>query len=202
MYIWYKIRNWKDIRYSTGVTGQEIENFTFHDMITFLEYLHFMISNQTKLFKYATWKCWARHATWRAPPPARGAVDWHWRGEWTLVTVSLVICHLATRVRWSFSVFKMSHYIDCLVFRPDRDTDGEMWRSVPGRHLCVRGCVSSRHQSPAAEWRHWGGCHDLVFAPDIIMFCGGGSFNSGIDLHHYSHYTEKAWHRLHIERAQ
>ena len=53
MYIWYKIRNWKDIRYSTGVTGQEIENSTFHDMITFLEYLHFMISNQTKLFKYA-----------------------------------------------------------------------------------------------------------------------------------------------------
>ena len=82
-------------------------------MITFLEYLHFMISNQTKLFKYATWKCWARHATWRAPPPARGHVDW--RGEWTMVTVSLVICHLATRVRWSFSVFKISHYIDCLV---------------------------------------------------------------------------------------
>ena len=26
-------------------------------------------------------------------------------------------------------MFKMSHYIDCLVFRPDRDTDGvQVWR--------------------------------------------------------------------------
>ena len=40
----------------------------------------------------------------------------HRRGEWTwtMVTVSLVICNLATRVRWSFSEFKMSHYIDWL----------------------------------------------------------------------------------------
>ena len=45
------------------------------------------------------------------------------RGEWRMVTVSLIICNLATRVRWSFLEFKMSHYIDCQVFRSDRDTD-------------------------------------------------------------------------------
>ena len=50
------------------------------------------------------------HGEHRHQPPARGHVDWRWRGEWTLVTVSLVICHLATRARWSFLEFKMSHY--------------------------------------------------------------------------------------------
>ena len=103
-----------DIRYSTGVTKLEIKNSTFHDMITFLEYLHFMISNQTELFKYAMWKCWACHAT------CPGDEDW-W-GEWRMVTVSLIICNLATRVRWSFSEFKRSHYIDCQVLRSGGDT--------------------------------------------------------------------------------
>ena len=84
-------------------------------MITFLEYLHFMISNQRKLFKYAMWKCWACHAT------CPGDVDW--RGEWRMGTVSLIICNLATWVRWSFSEFKMSHYIDCQVLRSDGVTD-------------------------------------------------------------------------------
>ena len=112
------------------------------------------------------------------------ARDVDWRGEWRMVTVSLIICNLATRVRWSFSEFKMSHYIDCQVLRSDGDTDA-------GAEVCWETslCPRLRQLASPASWRHRGGCHDLVFTPDIIMFCGEGSCNLDIDLHHYSQYT-------------
>ena len=105
-----------------------------------------------------------------------------WWGEWTMVTVSLIICNLASRVRWSFSVFEMSHYIDCQVLRSGGDTHAGVEECPRETSLCPR----LRQLASPAPWRHRGGCHDPVFTPDIIMFCGGGSCNLDIDLHHYS----------------
>ena len=125
--------------------------------------------------------------------------DVEWWGEWRMVTVSLIICNLATRVRWSFSEFKMSHYIDCLVFRSDGDTDAEVWRCV-GRHLCVRGCVSSRHQhhgDTGADVTTW-------FLPPTSSCSVEKAPAIWTSIYIIIHNVRKmpAWHRLHVERAQ